>query len=161
MSINDGGPPAWIWGGLVALATGALAVLLREQPKRVFVSYDYDNDRRYKDLLAAWNANRRFSFVWEDHSTKRIDSREAGPIKAAITRRLKEADILLVLIGERTADSAWVAWEIQRAKDLGLDLVGVKLKKTFISPPELLSSGASWAASFSEKAIVDALGKLR
>ena len=30
--------------------------------KKVFVSYDYVNDKHYKNLLLAWDANRDFAF---------------------------------------------------------------------------------------------------
>ncbi len=32
--------------------------------KKVFVSFDYDNDKQYKFLLQAWDANPNFNFVF-------------------------------------------------------------------------------------------------
>ena len=28
--------------------------------RRVFISFDYDNDRHYKNLLVAWDQNKQF-----------------------------------------------------------------------------------------------------
>ena len=36
--------------------------------KKIFVSYDYDNDRHYKNLLLAWDTNRVFDFGFSDQS---------------------------------------------------------------------------------------------
>ena len=52
----------------------------------VFVSFDYENDRRYKFMLEAWHANPRFQFVFQDETPREIDSTNIGRIKAALTR---------------------------------------------------------------------------
>lgn len=124
---------------------------------KVFVSYDYENDRNYRNLLSAWHSNPRFQFTWDDHSTPKINSEAAGPIKAAIARKMAGADCLLAIVGAETADSSWVAWEIEKAKELGLCLVGVKLAKSNVSPAGLLGVGTHWATSFTEDAIASAL----
>lgn len=39
--------------------------------KHVFVSFDYTNDKLYKFLLNAWDANKNMDFVFNDfHLTK-------------------------------------------------------------------------------------------
>lgn len=124
---------------------------------KVFVSYDYDNDKHYRRLLSAWDANAGFDFSFEDHSTPYINSEDAGRIKAAISRKLVGAECLLVIVGKSTASSTWVAWEIARAKELGLSLVGVKIDRSYASPPGLLGSGTTWALAFDRDPIVKAL----
>jgi cytochrome oxidase Cu insertion factor (SCO1/SenC/PrrC family) len=42
--------------------------------KKVFVSFDYDNDKRYKALLKAWDANPNFDFYFSDLSSDEIKS---------------------------------------------------------------------------------------
>lgn len=34
----------------------------------VFISYDYDNDRHYKNLLVAWSKNTSFNLEFYDSS---------------------------------------------------------------------------------------------
>lgn len=127
--------------------------------KKIFVSYDYDNDKHYRYLLSAWDANKSFEFTFEDHSTPAINSEDAGRIKAAISAKLKNADCLLVIVGEETATCDWVIWEIEKALELELGLIGVKIYDEHSSPSALLGVGASWAMSFTESAIVSAADK--
>jgi hypothetical protein len=38
--------------------------------KRIFISFDYDNDLHYKNLLLAWDKNKEFDFEFYDHSLR-------------------------------------------------------------------------------------------
>jgi hypothetical protein len=125
--------------------------------KKIFVSYDYDNDKHYRHLLSAWDANKSFDFTFEDHSTPAINSENAGRIKAAISAKMKNAKCLLIIVGAETAKCDWVTWEIEKAKELGLGLVGVKIDDEYTSPLALLGAGATWARSFTEAAITTAV----
>jgi len=69
------------------------------------VSYDYDNDKRYRYLLSAWDANKQFDFEFDDHSTPYINSEDAGRIKAAIAAKMKNANCLLVIVGRMSRSS--------------------------------------------------------
>jgi MTH538 TIR-like domain (DUF1863) len=126
--------------------------------KNVFVSFDYSMDSHYKRLLNAWDSHSRFSFQFTDHSiTVPINSTNASVIKAGITKKMMNADYCLVIIGRDTHKSEWVAWEINKAKELGLKLIGVKISYSYTTPLPLLRSNASWANSFTQMAIVNAL----
>ena len=57
------------------------------------------------------------------------------------------------LIGYRN----WINFEIAKSKINGNKLVGVKIDRNYQSPEELLGASASWAMSFTEKAVVKAL----
>lgn len=136
--------------------------LFKPAKKRVFISYDHSEDRRYRDLLCAWDANSAFDFEFERCSPNTaINSRQATQIKSSLTKMMKEADYLLVIVGEKTHTSRWIRWEINRAKrsDLQLKLVAVKLDKSFPTPYGLLDSGTAFAHSFTQAAIIRALEK--
>lgn len=127
---------------------------------KVFVSYDHDNDNRYKNLLLAWDANPDFEFEIDSVGPDvAIDSKDAGRVKAALTAKMKSATHLLVLVGSETADSKWVDWEIDRAtdSDVKLRLAAVKLARDNTSPDGLIGMGTSWATSFERDRIIDAL----
>lgn len=138
--------------------------------KRVFVSFDFDHDRHYKYLLDEWNRNDDIDFSFDDKSSTEINSWNIGRIKAALTSKIQEADVLLAIVGQyansKHKDSAligkinWQNWEIAKAKELGIKLVGVKIESTNNSPTELLNSGAAWAMSFTKDSIVSALKKV-
>ena len=135
--------------------------------KKVFVSFDYEKDRRYKNLLEAWDANKNFDFSFSDESSHEVNSNNVSRVKAALTTRINSATYTLVIIGKeankRHKDHAligyknWINFETARSKDNKNKLVAVKIDKEYESPDEILGSGAAWAMSFTEDAIVNAL----
>jgi len=130
--------------------------------KKVFVSYDHSEDRLYKDLLRAWDANENFDFEFDQRSpNEAIDSQNSGVIKQSLTKMMKEADYLLVIIGKKSNDSKWMTWEIDRAKqdDTKLKLAAVKIDKSYTTPTGLLGTGTAFAQSFEQDSIVEVLNK--
>jgi hypothetical protein len=135
--------------------------------KKVFVSFDYDNDRSYKYLLEAWNANPEFDFVFSDVTPREIDSVNVGRVKAALTARINSATHTLIIIGKEANNlhrdhrligfRNWINFEIHQSKLNRNKLVAVKLDRNYEMPDELLGAGASWAMSFTEAAIMTAL----
>ena len=126
--------------------------------KRVFISFDYDNDRHYKNLLLAWNENDDFDFNFYDGSlTAAINSTNATYVKSKIRPLIEKATHLLCVIGENCAYNEWIAWEIETAAECGNKLVGVKIDKSCQSPEALKNNGATWALSFNFEAIKKAL----
>ncbi|NUY81899.1 TIR domain-containing protein [Flavobacterium sp. MAH-1] len=126
--------------------------------KKVFISYDYDNDRHYKNLLLAWDAHTLFDFSLYDHSVDvSVNSTNANYIKTVITRAIVDAPYFLVIVGRYTHSSAWVSWEIQKAAEQGRRIIAVKTDRENISPPALFGIGASWAMSFTYNAIRSAI----
>ena len=53
--------------------------------KKVFVSFDYDNDKHYKFLLEAWDSNPNFDFYFSDLSSAEIKSNSVNPKKFPTT----------------------------------------------------------------------------
>ena len=126
--------------------------------KKIFVSYDFDNDRHYKNLLLAWDKNSEFDFGFSDQSADvSIQSTNAAAIKRAISAKINAATYLLCLIGGKTSRSSWVTWEIDKAKELRKRIVAVKISYSNITPNGLLGAGVSWAFSFTFDAIKNAI----
>jgi len=135
--------------------------------KHVFVSFDYENDKKYKFLLEAWAANPEFDFLFSDYSSGEIDSYDIPTIKAGLTRRINQATYTLVIVGKEANKihkdhkeigyRNWLNFEIARSKANKNKLVGVKIAKEYESPEELLGANASWAMSFTQAAIIKAL----
>jgi hypothetical protein len=82
-----------------------------------------------------------------------IKSKSDGALKRVLSRKIKEADVLLVIVGEKTHRRQWVVWEVEKALELGKRIVAVKIESTYESPKELLGVGVKWAKSFDYKAI--------
>jgi hypothetical protein len=137
--------------------------------KKVFVSFDYEKDKHYYFLMKAWDANSDFEFSFSDYTSKEIKSDSIPVIKANLTKKINEATYTLVIIGidanKRHIDSAeigyknWQNFEIAKSKLNYNKLVGVKIDSSYESPDEILNSGASWALSFKQESIIDALNK--
>ena len=126
--------------------------------RRVFISFDYDNDKRYKNLLLAWDKNKQFDFGFYDGSVKvPVNSEDAGPIRRVISQRIAACPRFLCIVGEKTHTSDWVAWEIDKAIELDRKLVAVKVSSSNTSPSNLLGAGARWAMSFTLDSIKKAL----
>ena len=126
--------------------------------KTVFISYDYDNDKHYKNLLVAWDANKDFDFSFYDASVGvSVDSDDAAAIKRVISARINSATHFLCIVGEKTHKSKWVAWEIDKAVSLKKKMVAVKTAKDNTTPSGLYGVGAAWALSFTFASIKKAL----
>ena len=113
--------------------------------KEVFVSYDHSEDVHYKDLLRAWDANTDFDFEFDLRSPNvAIDSSDASVIQASLTKKMKESDYILVIIGEKSYSSKWMKWEIERAKqvDTNLKFAAIKIKSSNLKPSGLPTTTA-------------------
>ena len=125
---------------------------------KIFISYDYDNDKNYKNLLVAWDKNSEFDFSFYDESVDvSVDSTDAAAIKRVISARIGGATHFLCLVGKKTHSSDWVAWEIEKAKELKKKLVAVKIDRENTSPSGLIGAGVSWAMSFTFDSIKKAI----
>ncbi len=108
--------------------------------KKVFVSYDHSEDAHYKDLLRAWDANTDFDFEFDLRSPNvAIDSIDASVIQASLTKKMKESEYILIIIGKKTYSSKWIKWEIDRAQqvDTKLKFVAVKIESSNLLPSGL------------------------
>ncbi len=89
--------------------------------KRVFVSFDFDNDKTLKDLIIGQARLPESPFEVIDHSLK-----EAAPMttweekaRAAIGR----SEIVLVMVGRSTHRAPGVLKEISMARSAGIPIV--------------------------------------
>jgi hypothetical protein len=135
--------------------------------KKVFVSFDFDNDKGYKYILEAWDANPNFEFEFNDTTSHEIKSKDVSRVKAALTAKINNAKYTLVIVGKeankrhKDADligfKNWINFEIYQSMLNKNKLVGIKIDKSYETPDELIGAGASWAMSFKEDAILKAL----
>ena len=136
---------------------------------KVFVSFDYDNDKHYKHLLEAWDANPQFEFTFSDATSTEINSLNVARVKAALTAKINSATHTLVIVGAEANSQHkdhkligyknWINFEIAKSKLNDNNLIGVKIDKEYTSPEELIGAGASWAMSFTRDAIIKAVNE--
>ncbi len=128
--------------------------------KKIFISYDYDHDKHYKNLLLAWDKNNEFDFSFYDTSVDvSVDSTDAAAISRVISARINNSTYFLCIIGKLTHKSSWVAWEIDKAVELKKKIVAVKTAKDNESPSVILGIGAEWALSFTFESIKNAIDR--
>lgn len=135
--------------------------------KKVFVSFDFENDRQYKYLLEAWNNNSEFDFTMNDKSSREINSWDVSRVKGALTTKINESTHTIVIVGkyanskDKNSDEIgyrnWQNFEIAKSKQNENKLIGIKLDREYTSPEELINSNANWAYSFNVDSIVKAL----
>lgn len=85
--------------------------------KRVFVSFDFDNDKVLKDFLIGQSKLADSPFEVSDHSLK-----EAAPEKDWLdkaTAAIKRSEVFIVMLGAKTKSASGVKKEVKVAKELG------------------------------------------
>lgn len=84
--------------------------------KRAFISFDYDNDARLKDLLVGQAKNPDTPFEIADWSIKTA----SADWKIQARKRIKAAGLVIVLCGKSTHLAVGVAEELRIAKEEGV-----------------------------------------
>jgi len=136
---------------LVAAGAALGKALTSSGTKRVFVSYDHDQDCRYRDLLRAWDRNEKFDFEWELASPiVAVNSNAAGVIKTSLTKKLKNSEYLLVVVGPETRDSEWIDWELNRAmrEDVNLKIAAIKVNARYHLPAAIRKKNIPYRIGF-------------
>ena len=86
--------------------------------KRVFVSFDFDNDKVLKDFIIGQSRLPESPFDVIDFSLKEA-APEADWLKKA-ARAISRAEVFLVMLGPETRKASGVKKEIKIANELGL-----------------------------------------
>jgi hypothetical protein len=84
---------------------------------RVYISFDYDNDDDLRTLLVGQSKNEDSPFSIVDAS---IPAPVTGDWKASARRRIKGADVVAVICGQRTNTATGVAVEVTIAQEEGV-----------------------------------------
>ena len=135
--------------------------------KRIFISFDYDNDRHYRYLLDALTENSKSEIDYEDVTPDEIQSYNVATIKAGLLAKIKRSTHALVIVGSHAntyhgkyreiGERNWQWWEIVKSKEEGKGLIAVKIAKDNDPPTPLLNANAKSALSFNVEAIVKAI----
>lgn len=138
--------------------------------KKVCCSFDYEHDRKYYNLLEAWNENESIDFSIEDSTPSEIQSESVATIKQVLSTKIGQADYMIAIIGKHSDDKHpdgedigyknWQAYEIDKNNEKENKLVVVKLDNSYYAPDEAYNIGAKWVNSFNLDDILDALNEL-
>lgn len=137
--------------------------------KRVFVSFDYENDKHYKYLLEAWDANDEFDFVFSDKTPDEINSENVGPIKAALRKKIREATYTLVIVGKEANKQHedheligyrnWINFEVAASIEDKNRIAAVRLEKSYSLPEEIFEGKYTLVEGYTEDNIIDVLNR--
>jgi len=105
--------------------------------KRVFVSFDFDNDKALKEFVIGQARNPDSPFEVVDCSLKEAAPQKNWEEKAR--RAIKGADIVLVMVGPSTYRASGVLREVEMAREENVKVVqviGYKGMKRYTPVPE-------------------------
>jgi hypothetical protein len=91
--------------------------------KHVFVSFDFDNDKKLKEFIIGQARLSDSPFDVIDHSLK-----EAAPLKTwedKARAAIRRSDIVLVMVGPHTHKASGVLKEVRMAREEGIPIVQV------------------------------------
>ncbi len=100
-----------------------------------------------KGLEDLFMANRQFDFSFNDASSGEIQTNDISRIRAGLTKKIRDAEVLLVLIGKEANKHHrdwmqigyrnWINFEVAQARAAGKRLVAVKIDKNHESPEQI------------------------
>lgn len=132
--------PILIGAGLVALIAKAFSEEDEKSTdnakKKIFISFAIE-DETYRDYLVQQAKNERSPFSFVDMSVKKPWSEDEW--KKRCRTKIKRCDGMIVMLSKNTFHSSGVRWEIKCAKEEGIPLIGMHIKKNNKGaiPPEL------------------------
>jgi hypothetical protein len=116
-----------IGGALLGGATASFARQFYREiqvgKKKVFVSFDFDNDRVLKDFIVGQARLADSPFDVVDHSLKEAAPEPDWPKKARAA--IKRSELVLVMVGSHTHRAQGVLKEVAMAREEGVPIVQI------------------------------------
>jgi hypothetical protein len=97
--------------------------MMLSQRKRVFVSFDFDNDKTLKDFLIGQSRNDDSPFEVADWSMKEAAAERNWEVEAE--NRISRSDLVIVMVGQETHRAPGVLKEVAIARRLGKRIVQI------------------------------------
>ena len=96
--------------------------------RRIFISFDHDDTTQVSGFMGLRQVLDGFDF-YNHKLDRRIQSTDVDYVTRVIREDyIKAASVTVVLIGNRSAQSDWVRWEIEESKRQGKEILGIRLK---------------------------------
>ncbi|MCP4581530.1 MAG: TIR domain-containing protein [candidate division Zixibacteria bacterium] len=110
--------------------------------RRIFISFDHEDTAKVNGFLGLRNIMDSFEF-YNHKLDHRIKSNDGAYISRVIREDyIRPASVIVVLIGNKTATSDWVKWEIKESLKQGKGILGIRLSGTLGKIPEGIPSNA-------------------
>ncbi|MFV0514733.1 MAG: TIR domain-containing protein [Jhaorihella sp.] len=140
--MGGGGGGGWNQLGNISALEQKAREALTSGKRNVFISFATE-DLNEVNLLRAQAKNENSDIEFNDHSVRApYNSERAEYIRQKITERINRSSVTVVYVSDKTAESQWVSWEVQKSLDLGKKVVAVHAGDRFTgSQPSWLKSG--------------------
>ncbi|MCY4417277.1 MAG: TIR domain-containing protein [Chloroflexi bacterium] len=112
--------------------------------RRIFISCQYEDQMKAKGFnLLRWNKNVPVEFVGR-HILDPVNSTNKDYISRKIREQLTGTSVTIVLIGDKTWGSGWVAYEVEQSLKKGSPngILGIRLHDGVTVPDSLRECGA-------------------
>lgn len=98
--------------------------------RKVFFSFKYKDVSRAMVVRNSWVAQGKESAGFIDAADfEKIKRQGDQAIKNWIDSQLKGTSVTIVLVGDKTCDSRWVKYEIEKSIEIGNGLLGIDVSK--------------------------------
>lgn len=93
---------------------------------KIFISHSWQYSDTLETLRNLINARSYFSATYEESTKdKPINSEDESYVKRRLAQKIANSDIVLALAGVYASHSSWMEWELDKAIELGVPIVGV------------------------------------
>jgi hypothetical protein len=140
--MGGGGGGGWNQLGNISALEQKARDALTSGKRNVFISFATE-DINEVNLLRAQAKNDNSDIEFNDHSVRApYDSERAEYIRQKIAERINRSSVTVVYVSDKTAESRWVSWEVQKSLELGKKVVAVHAGDRFTGrQPSWLKNG--------------------
>jgi hypothetical protein len=93
---------------------------------KIFISHSWQYTDTLEALRNLINARGYFSATYEESTRDNpINSDDEGYVKRRLTQKIANSDVILALAGVYASHSSWMQWELDKAIELGIPVIGV------------------------------------
>lgn len=92
----------------------------------IFISHSWQNSDALENLRRLLNDHGSFNVEFEEvDKDEPINSTSASYIKTRLAEKIRNSDVVLGLAGMYASHSDWMEWELDKALDLNIPIIGV------------------------------------
>lgn len=93
---------------------------------KIFISHSWQYSDTLEALRNLINARSNFSATYEESTRdKPINSENEGYVKTRLAQKIGNSNVILALAGIYASHSSWMQWELDKAIDLEIPIIGV------------------------------------
>lgn len=98
--------------------------------RNVFFSFKYDDVSRAMVVRNSWVAQGKEAAGFVDAAEfEKIKKQGDAAIKKWIDNQLNGTSVTVILVGDKTCNSRWVKYEIEKSEEIGNGLLGIDISK--------------------------------